>query len=240
MHSVLSKQFFSKTFTKSLSTAAWSFENGAKVSLMGTNVAKANLLNSIEKEGSAVRLSGIPRDDYNSTVSAYLKKSVPEGANVEKILQEAKLGSRLGSTTIGSLGEGERRRLQLAVTAAQAPDVLIIDQPTHAPMGSELSMDDVKALSEMISKYPKTCVVNSSDASFLSSFTNSVLNVSADGNVEQLRGTYAAAQDTLAARYQAVAGPTVSKMSLKEKAAWLALLLPIEMLIFWGLTYAGR
>ena len=155
-------------------------------------------------------------------------------------LEDAKLGSRLGSATVGTLSAGERTRLQLAIASLQAPEVLLIDQPTSGPAGESLTLDDVKVLTEMIAKYPKTCVINSSDTAFLNNFSDTVLYVSPDGNTEQLNGSHSAAQDILAARYQAVAGAPVVKMSLKEKAGWFALLLPIEVLIFWTMTYAGK
>ena len=148
-------------------------------------------------------------------------------------MEIANLGTRAGGNTIGSLREGERTRLQLAIASMRAPEVLIIDQPTYAPVGSEVSLDDVNALSNMIAKFPKTCVVNSSDTSFLNTFTNSVLYVDQGGDVEQLNCAYSAAQDTLAARHQAVAGPAVVKMSFKQKAGWFALLLPVEILLCW-------
>lgn len=150
------------------------------------------------------------------------------------------MGSRLGNSTVGSLTAAERTRLQLAIASMQAPELLLIDQPTAAPIGSTFTYDDVQVLSDMIAKYPKTCVVNSSDTSFLNNFSNAVLHVRPDGSTEQLPGSYSVAQDILAARYEAVSGPAVVKMSLTQKAAWFALLLPIEVLIFWSMTYAGK
>lgn len=156
-----------------------------------------------------------------------------------KALDVAKLGS-VGSSTVGALSPGERTRLQLAIASLQAPDLLLIDQPTAAPAGSPLTMDDVQVLTDMIAHYPRTCVINSSDSSFLNACSNTVLHVRPDGSTEQLYGSYATAQDTLAARHEAVSGPEVVTMSLKEKAGWFALLLPIEVLIFWSMTYAGK
>ena len=82
MHTLLRKPFFSKTISRALSNNTWSLENGTKVSLMGTNVAKSKVLTSIEESESAVRLSAIPQKEYNSTVSAYLEKN---GADIGKV-----------------------------------------------------------------------------------------------------------------------------------------------------------
>lgn len=141
---------------------------------------------------------------------------------------------------ISSLSPGERSRLQLALASIQAPELLLVDQPTASPSADPMTLDDIKALSELINNYPKTCVVNSSDSAFLDTFSNSVVHISPDGNAEQLQGSYSSAQDVLAARYQAASGPAVVRMSLKEKAGLFALLLPHEVLIFWTLTYLGR
>ena len=157
-------------------------------------------------------------------------------------METAKLGSRLGSGTLGALSAGERTRLQLAIASLQtpAPNMLLIDHPTAAPAGAPLTMDDVQALTDIIAQYPQTCVINSSDTAFLNACANTVLHVRPDGSTEELHGSYKAAQDTLAARHEAVSSAAVVTMSLKEKAGWFALLLPIEVLIFWTMTYSGK
>lgn len=228
---------------RSLSDTAFNFERGSKVSLMGTNTARANILGAIEKsDAHTVRLAAVPESSHGSSVAAYLQKNSPEGSNIQKALDAANLGSRLGNSTVGALSSGERTRLQLAIASLQAPapDMLLIDQPTAAPADAPLSMDDVKALTDMIAQFPQTCIINSSDSAFLNACANNVLHIRPDGSTEQFYGTYSAAQDILAARHQAVSGPSVVTMSFKEKAGWFALLLPIEVLIFWTMTYAGR
>ena len=88
MYSILRKSFVpAKGFTqRALSDSAFMFEKGSKVSLMGTNTARANILGAIEKaEAQAVRLTAVPQDAHNTTVTAYLQKEVPEGANVQKV-----------------------------------------------------------------------------------------------------------------------------------------------------------
>ena len=72
--------------TRSMSSAL-TFKEGAKVSLMGTNVAKAKVLGDIEAlDGKAVRLQhNIPKESFNSTVTAYVEKNTPAGTNVEQV-----------------------------------------------------------------------------------------------------------------------------------------------------------
>jgi ABC-type cobalamin/Fe3+-siderophores transport system ATPase subunit len=156
-----------------------------------------------------------------------------------QVIESPRLGSRLGGSTVGALSPAERSRLQLALVSLQAPEVLLLDQPTHIT-GATLTYDDVQAIADLITKYPKTCVVNSSDTAFLNNFSDTVLNISPDGSVERFTGSYTSAQNIIAERYRVASDPQVKTMSLKERAGWFALLLPIEVLIFWSMTYAGR
>ena len=71
---------------RALSDSAFMFEKGSKVSLMGTNVARANILGAMEKADSqTVRLAAVPKEAHSSTVTDYLRKNTPEGANIQKV-----------------------------------------------------------------------------------------------------------------------------------------------------------
>jgi len=217
------------------------FDKGSKVAVMGTNTARVKVLNDIESASDlkAVRFqSTISENHFNTTVVDYLHKIAPIGTDIQKALENAKLfDSR--SKTVGSLSAVERARLQLAGSILNAPELLLIDQPTHVT-GETLTLDDVLTLQGMISKYPKVCVVNSSDSDFLNSFANHVLYASTDGKVERFNKSYENTQHELAHRYLTVAKPKVEKLTLKERLTVFALLLPIEFLLPWALCYSGR
>ena len=88
MYSILRKTVTKSFSQRCLSASVISIESGSKVSLMGTNAARASTLKAIEKDDAqAVRLASIPQDAHSSTVTAYLQKNTPEGANVQEVLQ---------------------------------------------------------------------------------------------------------------------------------------------------------
>jgi ATPase subunit of ABC transporter with duplicated ATPase domains len=118
------------------------------------------------------------------------------------VLENVKLGARLERRTINTLNPSQHARLQLAVALLQAPDVLLLDQPTVTNSGP-LSHDDVQDLTDFVSNFPKTCVVNSTDEDFLNSFTDTVLHIDSNGSVEKLTGSYAAAKQVIETRARA-------------------------------------
>lgn len=59
---------------------------------------------------------------------------------------------------VGSLSQGQQRRLALSIVLADPPDVLLLDEPTN-----HLSLPLVTALEEAIDEYPGTVVIASHD-----------------------------------------------------------------------------
>lgn len=118
------------------------------------------------------------------------------------MLENVKLGARLERRSINTLNASQHARLQLAVALLQTPDVLILDQPTVTNSGP-LSYDDIQDLTDFVSKFPKTCVVNSTDEDFLNSFTDTVLHIDGTGSVEKLAGSYAEAKKIIENRARA-------------------------------------
>jgi ATPase subunit of ABC transporter with duplicated ATPase domains len=118
----------------------------------------------------------------------------------------------------------------LAVALVQAPDVLLLDNPTKTKNGA-FSDADVKKIIEFILKFPKTCVVNSSDPDFLNSFSDNVLHVNDDGRVEMMVGSFTSAQNTIAER--ATAGDeNVTNSDVRFGLFLLFLLCPFEAMLF--------
>ena len=118
------------------------------------------------------------------------------------MLENVNLGARLERRTINTLNSSQHARLQLAVALLQSPDVLLLDHPTETSSGP-LSYDDVQDLSQFVLNFSKTCVVNSLDEDFVNGFTDVVLNIDSNGNVEKFTGSYAAAKQSIANRERA-------------------------------------
>lgn len=206
--------------TSDIAEATFRVTEGSKVSLMGANdTAKSDVMKLLSGELKAsagvvslpptqnvVRFQpNIPKESHICTVKSFLEQSMsPEdfknsSSVVSQLLENVKLGPRLERRTINTLNASQHARLQLAVALLQSPDVLLLDQPTETNSGP-LSFDDVQDLTDFVSNFPKTCVVNSKDDDFLNSFTDTVLNIDANGNVEKFVGSYAAAKQEIGYR----------------------------------------
>ena len=131
---------------------------------------------------------------------------------------------------MADLTASEKARLQLAVALVQAPDVLLLDNPTKTKNGL-FSDNDIKKLIEFILKFPKTCVVNSSDPDFLNSFADNVVHVSDEGHVEMFVGSFTSAQNTLAERSTA-GEENVTSSDVRFGLFLLFLLCPFEAMLF--------
>jgi len=74
------------------------------------------------------------------------------------------------------LSGGERRRLQLLVTLAAAPNVLLLDEPTN-----DLDLDTLRALEDLLRRWPGAVVTASHDRDFLAKVASDVLVLDGEG-----------------------------------------------------------
>jgi ATP-binding cassette subfamily F protein uup len=81
------------------------------------------------------------------------------------------------------LSGGERRRLQLVMVLATAPNLLVLDEPTN-----DLDLDTLRALEEYLDDWPGALVVASHDRAFLDRTIDHVLEVAAGGVVRRVPG----------------------------------------------------
>jgi ATP-binding cassette subfamily F protein uup len=86
---------------------------------------------------------------------------------------------------IGTLSGGERNRLMLAKALCQSGNVLILDEPTN-----DLDMDTLDLLEETLSDFDGTLIVVSHDRDFLNRLTTSIIEVGANGQVNEWVGGY--------------------------------------------------
>ena len=85
------------------------------------------------------------------------------------------------------LSGGERRRLQLLVTLAKKPNVLILDEPTN-----DLDLDTLRVLEDFLEDFPGAVIVVSHDRAFLERTVDDVLVFDGSGKVGRLPGGYEA------------------------------------------------
>jgi len=85
------------------------------------------------------------------------------------------------------LSGGERRRVQLRITLAIRPIVLLLDEPSNV-----LDLDTLRVLEDFLENYPGAVVVVSHDRAFLERTVDDVIVFDGSGTVSRLPGGYEA------------------------------------------------
>ncbi|HUF34228.1 MAG TPA: ABC-F family ATP-binding cassette domain-containing protein [Acidimicrobiales bacterium] len=88
---------------------------------------------------------------------------------------------------IETLSGGERRRLQLLLVLATAPNVLLLDEPTN-----DLDLDTLRVLEDFLDDWAGALVVVSHDRAFLERTVEDVLALDGEGAAAEVPGGYAA------------------------------------------------
>nr|WP_174267723.1 ABC-F family ATP-binding cassette domain-containing protein [Nocardioides zeae] len=106
--------------------------------------------------------------------AAYLAAVGPETAERVPLRSLGLLPPRAHATPVGALSVGQRRRLDLAVAVAAAPDLLLLDEPTN-----HLSLRLAGELEEAVGVAPGTVVVTTHDRWLRARWTGDELRLSA-------------------------------------------------------------
>jgi ABC transport system ATP-binding/permease protein len=99
------------------------------------------------------------------------------------------------------LSGGERRRLELVMVLAAAPNLLVLDEPTN-----DLDLDTLRALEEFLDGWPGALVVASHDRAFLDRTVDHILEIADGGAVRRVPGGVAGWLASRRAVVQAAAG----------------------------------
>jgi len=162
-----------------------------------TEVLRAATLRARELEArlreSETRLAfGGTADDAveHAALAAEFDRAGGYGAEAAAREVAAALGFRAGGRdlTCAELSPGERRRLQLAVTLAAAPDVLLLDEPTN-----HLDLTAREWLTRRLGAYAGAVVVVSHDRALLDAATTRTLFL-AEGRAWHEPGPYSLAR----------------------------------------------
>ncbi|MDL9938213.1 ABC-F family ATP-binding cassette domain-containing protein [Gordonia sp. ABSL1-1] len=219
----------------------WRLAPGERTGILGVNGAgKSTLLGLIAgtveptagrvKRGKTVKVATLTQrlddldkylDDPVRIVLGNLRNTYTFGSGSKaQELSPSQLLERLGfdsaqlSTPVRDLSGGQKRRLQLLLILLDAPNVLILDEPTN-----DLDTDMLAALEDLLDSWPGTLIVVSHDRYFLERVTDQQYAVFGGG----LRHLPGGVDEFLSLRRQAhpattsrTATPTTTQASVGE------------------------
>ncbi|WP_061963654.1 ABC-F family ATP-binding cassette domain-containing protein [Demequina aurantiaca] len=183
----------------------WNIGPGERTGILGENGAgKSTLLKLITgameptsgrvKTGITVRVQALSQqlaeleEFEDERVSAVVKRySAVQLADGQEMTPKQLL-ERLGftavqlKTRVGKLSGGQRRRLQLLMVLLDAPNVLVLDEPTN-----DLDTDMLAAMEDLLDSWPGTLIVVSHDRYLMERVTDQQYAV-VDGGLRHLPG----------------------------------------------------
>jgi len=232
----ISKSFDGKVLVKDFS---YNLLKGDRVGIIGPNgYGKTTLVRMIcgllEPDqgrivrGETVRIGYFSQEsfageDFDPTVKAidYIRHisqeiQTPEGTlTAAQMMEKFLFPADLQYTEIGRLSGGERRRLYLLRVLMEAPNVLVLDEPTN-----DLDIETLAVLEDYLEKFPGVVIAVSHDRYFLDKLMNHVFVLAGNGEVRHYTGGYADYRADVASERQRLAAQerqeTLPNSSLKK------------------------
>ena len=122
--------------------------------------------------------------DYIRDTAEYIQTS--EGRmSASALLERFLFTPEMQYTEIGRLSGGERRRLQLLRVLAEAPNVLVLDEPTN-----DLDIPTLTILEDYLSTFSGIVITVSHDRYFLDDVVDRIFAFEANGKLKQYEGGY--------------------------------------------------
>lgn len=135
--------------------------------------------------------------DYIKSISQEI--DTPEGKlTASQMMEKFLFSSDLQYTEIGRLSGGERRRLYLLRVLMEAPNVLVLDEPTN-----DLDIETLSVLEDYLEEFPGVVIAVSHDRYFLDKLMNHVFVLAGDGKITHYTGGYADYRADVAAQEKA-------------------------------------
>ena len=123
--------------------------------------------------------------DYIRSISQEIQ--TPEGTlSASQMMEKFLFPSELQYTEIGRLSGGERRRLYLLRVLMEAPNVLVLDEPTN-----DLDIETLAVLEDYLESFPGVVIAVSHDRYFLDKLMNHVFVLAGNGEARHYTGGYA-------------------------------------------------
>ncbi|MBP1581811.1 MAG: ABC-F family ATP-binding cassette domain-containing protein, partial [Oscillospiraceae bacterium] len=122
--------------------------------------------------------------DYIKDIAVEVE--TPEGTlSASQLMETFLFDSTLQYTTIGRLSGGERRRLYLLSILMEAPNILILDEPTN-----DLDIQTLTILEDYLESYAGAVIVVSHDRYFLDKVVDHIFAYEGNGQLRQYNGGY--------------------------------------------------
>lgn len=152
--------------------------------------------------------------DYIKNVAEYVKTK--DGSiSASQMLERFLFPSHMQYTTIGKLSGGERRRLYLLRILMDAPNVILLDEPTN-----DLDIQTLTILEDYLDSFQGIVITVSHDRYFLDRVVRRIFAFEGDGTVRQYEGGFTDYQAALYERKlteEAGAGETGQKKNSGQK-----------------------
>ena len=184
---------------------SWSVGPGDRIGILGENGAgKTTLLNLLSgqlppssgqvKTGATVKLAVLSQrldeltalagERVRSVLGRHKTRLVIDGKELttSKLLERLGFASEHLQSYVGDLSGGQLRRLQLLLTLADEPNVLILDEP-----GNDLDTDMLAVLEDLLDSWPGTLLLVSHDRYLMERVTDDQFALM-DGHLRHLPG----------------------------------------------------
>lgn len=122
--------------------------------------------------------------DYLREVAEYLMTKTGR-ISASQMLERFLFTPNMQYTTIGRLSGGEKRRLYLLKILMEAPNVLILDEPTN-----DLDIMTLQVLEDYLDGFDGIIITVSHDRYFLDRVVNRILAFELDGSIQEYMGGY--------------------------------------------------
>ena len=133
--------------------------------------------------------------DYIKNAAEYVKTK--DGSiSASQMLERFLFPSGMQYTAIGRLSGGERRRLDLLRILMEAPNVILLDEPTN-----DLDIQTLTILEDYLDTFPGIVIAVSHDRYFLDRVVNRIFAFEGQGKVTQYEGGFTDYQIAWSARH---------------------------------------
>ena len=133
--------------------------------------------------------------DYIKNVAEY-GKTKDGSISASQMLERFLFPSGMQYTSIGRLSGGERRRLYLLRILMEAPNVILLDEPTN-----DLDIQTLTILEDYLDTFPGIVITVSHDRYFLDRVVNRIFAFEGQGKVTQYEGGFTDYQIAWSARH---------------------------------------